>query len=312
MGNTIRFRRGSGAPSSGGFTEGEPAWDSTNKKFYVKAADGSMAEVGGNASLADGDKGDITVSSSGATWTIDNGAVTYAKIQSVSATDKLLGRSSAGAGSVEEITCTSAGRALLDDADAAAQRATLGLGTLATQSGTFSGTSSGTNTGDQTITLTGDVTGSGTGSFAATIASGVITNAKVASNAAIDGSKISPSFGSQNVTTSGTVSDGQGSLRNLAQNSQTSSYTLVATDTGKHISITTGGITVPASVFSVGDAITIYNNSGSSQTITQGSSVTIRVAGTATTGSRTLAQYGLATILCVASNTFAISGPGLS
>ena len=45
-----------------------------------------------------------------------------------------------------------------------------GLGSLATQSGTFSGTSSGTNTGDQTITLTGDVTGSGTGSFSATLA----------------------------------------------------------------------------------------------------------------------------------------------
>jgi hypothetical protein len=45
-----------------------------------------------------------------------------------------------------------------------------GLGSLATQSGTFSGTSSGTNTGDQTVTLTGDVTGSGTGSFAATLA----------------------------------------------------------------------------------------------------------------------------------------------
>lgn len=47
-------------------------------------------------------------------------------------------------------------------------RTALGLGTLATQSGTFSGTSSGTNTGDQTITLTGAVTGSGTGSFATT------------------------------------------------------------------------------------------------------------------------------------------------
>lgn len=46
----------------------------------------------------------------------------------VSATDKVLGRSSAGAGVVEEITCTSAGRALIDDADNTAQRATLGLG----------------------------------------------------------------------------------------------------------------------------------------------------------------------------------------
>ncbi len=54
-----------------------------------------------------------------------------------------------------------------------------GLGTLATQSGTFSGTSSGTNTGDQTITLTGDVTGSGTGSFAATIANDAVSYAKM-------------------------------------------------------------------------------------------------------------------------------------
>lgn len=55
-----------------------------------------------------------------------------------------------GSGTASLATFTAAGRALVDDADAAAQRTTLGLGTLATQSGTFSGTSSGTNTGDQT------------------------------------------------------------------------------------------------------------------------------------------------------------------
>ena len=49
------------------------------------------------------------------------------KLLTLSATDKLLGRSSSGAGAAEEITCTAAGRALIDDADAAAQRTTLGL-----------------------------------------------------------------------------------------------------------------------------------------------------------------------------------------
>lgn len=124
--------------------------------------------------------GDVTASAGGNATTIANDAVTYAKIQNVSATDRLLGRSSVGAGDVEEIVCTAAGRALIDDADASTQRTTLGLGTLATQSGTFSGTSSGTNTGDQTITLTGNVTGSGTGSFAATIANSAVTLAKMA------------------------------------------------------------------------------------------------------------------------------------
>lgn len=81
---------------------------------------------------------------------------------------------------------TAAGRALLTAADAAAQRTSLGLGSLATQSGSFSGTSSGTNTGDQTITLTGDVTGSGTGSFAATIAADAVTYAKIQNVSATD------------------------------------------------------------------------------------------------------------------------------
>lgn len=61
-------------------------------------------------------------------------AVTYAKIQNVSAADKLLGRSSAGAGVVEEITCTSYGRAVLASSDASSARTTLGLAGMATQS----------------------------------------------------------------------------------------------------------------------------------------------------------------------------------
>ena len=102
---------------------------------------------------------------------------------------------------------------------------------------------------------------------------------------------------------------------NIPQNSQTGAYVAVVGDVGKHISITTGGVTVNASVFSAGDVFTIFNNSGSSQTITAGASVTFRLSGTATTGNRTLAQYGLATVLCVtggATPTFIISGAGVT
>ena len=53
--------------------------------------------------------------------------------------DAILGRASASDGPVQEIACTAAGRALLDDADAAAQRVTLGLNTTANQTFTASG-----------------------------------------------------------------------------------------------------------------------------------------------------------------------------
>jgi hypothetical protein len=111
---------------------------------------------------------------------------------------------------------------------------------------------------------------------------------------------------------SGNLIDSKGNVRSIPINSQVTAYTLLATDAGRCISITTGGVTVPSGVFAAGDAVTIFNNSTSSQTITQASGVTLRQTGTANTGNRTLAQYGVATLLCVASNTFVISGGGLS
>lgn len=91
--------------------------------------------ISSGGSISDGNKGDITVSGSGATWTINanavitadiaGSAVTYAKIQNVSAADRLLGRSTAGAGVVEEITCTAFGRSVIAGADAGAVRTTL-------------------------------------------------------------------------------------------------------------------------------------------------------------------------------------------
>jgi hypothetical protein len=114
------------------------------------------------------------------------------------------------------------------------------------------------------------------------------------------------------IVTATTVNDSIGNVRDVPQNSQISAYILTLTDVGKHISITTGGVTVNSGIFSAGDAVSIYNNSGGNQTITQGTSVTMYLAGTATTGNRTLAQRGICTVLCVASNTFVIFGAGLT
>lgn len=102
--------------------------------------DGTWAAASGG--VADGDKGDITVSGTGATWTIDNAAVSLAKMANM-ATSSLIYRKTAGSGAPEVNT----------------------LATLKTDLGL-----TGTNSGDQTITLTGQVTGTGTGSFAATVA----------------------------------------------------------------------------------------------------------------------------------------------
>lgn len=141
-------------------------------------------------------------------------------------------------------------------------------------------------------------------STAGKVSGGAITSGTIGGSTAINTTGT--------ITTSGVITDGTGNIRRIPQNAQTASYTLVASDVGKHISITTGGVTVPASIFSIGDNVTIFNNSTSNQTITQGGGVTLRSGGSTATGNRTLAGYGVATVLCVAADVFVITGTGLT
>ena len=93
--------------------------------------------------------------------------------------------------------------------------------------------------------------------------------------------------------------------------SPTGAYTLLVSDAGKHIN-TNSNVTVPNNIFSVGDVISIYSSNATTNITITGPSVTLRQAGTTNTGDRTLASYGLATILCVATDDFVITGSGLT
>ena len=110
-----------------------------------------------------------------------------------------------------------------------------------------------------------------------------------------------------NLEVTGTISPS-----GMVVNARTSGYSLVASDAGKLVTMTTGDCSVLQNVFSAGNAVTVYNNSSSSFSILQGSGVTMYLSGTTSTGNRTLHQRGMATIVCVASNTFSIAGSGLS
>lgn len=152
-------------------------------------------------------------------------------------------------------------------------RTAIGAGTVTSVSG--AGSVNG-------LTLTGTVTGSGSLTLGGSVTS-------VATTATIDSVVIG--------------------FRPIPRS--TTSGTAVVGDVGKCVAIT-AGLTIPASTFAAGDAVSIYNNGSTSLTITQGSGLTLRQAGTANTGNRTLAQRGMCTVWFNSATEAIISGAGVS
>tara|TARA_A100001388_G_scaffold50063_1_gene33591 strand:+ start:87 stop:1301 length:1215 start_codon:yes stop_codon:yes gene_type:complete len=110
---------------------------------------------------------------------------------------------------------------------------------------------------------------------------------------------------------SGSLSDDKGEIRSVPGNTQTTAYTLVLTDHGKHIN-TNAQVTVPANVFSAGHSITIANTSNAGINLIQGSGLTLRNAGQTTTGDRVINNYGLVTVFFTSATEAYASGSGLA
>lgn len=200
----------------------------------------------GNGSVTVGDKGDISVSSAGAVWTIDNGAVTLAKMADLAA-DKFLGRYSGTTGVPQAFTLNdlTAETALVSDAD---------------------------------YTIIWDASAS--------------AHRKVLT---------------------GNLSVG------IPQNAQSGNYTIATTDNGKHIYHASGDgasdtYTIPANAsvaLPIGFSVTFVNLDSNAVSIAI-TTDTMTLIGAGTTGTRTLAQYGMATALKVASTKWVISGTNLT
>lgn len=124
-------------------------------------ADGTWAAPSGG--ISDGDKGDITVTGSGATWTIDSSVITYAKMQNAAGGTRIIGRASASSGVHAEIVATADGQVLRRSGG------TLGFGSLDLTDADTVGSSilpvANGGTGLATITANRVLYGNGTSAF---------------------------------------------------------------------------------------------------------------------------------------------------
>ena len=185
-------------------------------------------------------------------------------------------------------------------------------GTVTSVTGSGNIASSGGTTPNITFTGTLAVGNGGTGVTSSTGSGSVVLSTSPTLTTPVLGTPTSGTL--SNCTVDGTDSVG---FRNIPQNAQTGSYTLVIADSGKHIYRGSGGAatwTIPANssvAYAIGTAITFINLSATSVSIAI-TTDTMYLSSAGTTGTRTLAQYGSATALKITSTSWLISGSGLT
>jgi len=168
-------------------------------------------------------------------------------------------------------------------------------GTLASQNSNNVAITGGTITGvTLTVNVIGDVSGN-----AGTVTNGVYLDAvQTVTNKTLTG-----------MASASTVKDSLGTDYTIGFRSvpQSLNTTAAASDIGKHLYVS-ATTTVPSGVFVAGNEFLVVNSSASTVTLTQGAGTTLRLGGTATTGTRTIAAYGVASVLCVGTETFYVTG----
>lgn len=235
---------------------------------------------GGGGGLNDGDYGDVTVGGSGTTMAINAGAVDLAMLS----TD-----------------FTTAGKALLDDADAAAQRTTLGLGTIATQAANSVTITGGSVTGITDITAADGGTGRSSHTAYAVICGGTTTTAAQQSIASVGtAGQVLTSNGAGALPTFQNASGGSADDWDIVSTSNPSSPYTASTLTGNtivKITALAGNLTINKPTGTFGSSKRFFvqyvvTASGADRTLTWGSGITL--------------GQGVAPLLVVASGTTSI------
>ena len=143
-------------------------------------------------------------------------------------------------------------------------------------------------------TITGDISGN-----AGTVTNGVYLNAtQTLTNKTITG-----------LASASTVNDSLGTGYTIGYRSvpQSLNTTAAAADVGKHLFVS-ATTTIPSGVFVAGNEFSCCQQQQRSHYADAGCWHDTSACGTATTGSRTIAAYGVANVLCTGAETFYVTG----